>query len=245
MIILRARSLLNYLFEAEPFPRWRVSSGRCPNCHSRLFASFGRSAFLTRCIGCRANISTLSTVAVIAKLDITTLRAHEFSSYGAMFEYLRRHAGSFTCSEYFPDGAPVVGGIRNEDVTALTFENESIDLLTSNSVMEHVPDDVQGYRECYRVMKFGGLLVFTVPLCDASNTVKLASLERGRIIWHDTPEYHGSRATGPHSVPTFWRYSQHDICQRVQQVGFSRVELVDVMLSSAQGQPSKVVRAVK
>jgi SAM-dependent methyltransferase len=173
------------------------------------------------------------------------MRAHEFSSFGATFEYFRKHCPNFTFSEYFPGEPPVVGGIRNEDITDLTFASVSMDLLTSNGVLEHVPEDVQGYRECHRVLRPGGVLIFTVPLYDTPESVKLASAGEHGIVWHGNPEYHDSRLGGPLSAPTFWRHSWRDMCQRVGQVGFRSVELVDVILTPMQGGPSKVVKAMK
>ena len=184
-------------------------------------------------------------MSVLRGLDVNRLRAHEFSSYGANFEFLTKHCTDFTFSEYFPGKARVVNGIRNEDITNLTFPSNSIDLLTSNGVMEHVPEDVQGYCECHRVLKPGGVLVFSVPLYDTPESVKLASVSGDGIVWHGTPEYHDSRLQGPFSAPTFWRHSWRDMCDRVRRVGFSSVELVDVILSPAQGEPSRVVKAVK
>lgn len=246
VILSRASSILRYFTLAEPPYHWRVALGQCPRCGNRLFASFGRSAFLTRCLGCKANVVTLSTVAVLRKFEVSRLRAHELSSYGATFEYLRDQCPNFTFSEYIPNGPAFVGGIRNEDVTALSFASDSLDLLTSNGVMEHVPEDVRGYAECFRVLKPGGMLIFTVPLYDTESTVKMASMEGdGKIVWHREPEYHDSRRGGPKSAPTFWRHSCRDMVDRVRQVGFSHVDLLDVVLSKAQGEPSKVVCAIK
>jgi SAM-dependent methyltransferase len=176
---------------------------------------------------------------------VSRMRAHEFSSFGATFEFLKRHCTDFTYSEYFPGKSAMVNGIRNEDVTNQTFASNSLDLLTSNGVMEHVPEDVQGYLECHRVLKPGGMLIFTVPLYDTPESIKLASLNGKEIVWHGTPEYHDSRLGGPFTAPTFWRHSLRDMCGRVRQVGFRSVELVDVTLSKSHGEPSKVIKAVK
>jgi SAM-dependent methyltransferase len=244
-MIHRAKSALRYVSLAEPLWHWRISKGNCPNCAGGLFASLGRSAFLTRCLGCKANVVTLSTVSVLRSLDLGRMRAHEFSSFGATFEFLKKLCAEFSFSEYFPSKPPVVNGIRNEDITNLTFPSNTFDLLTSNGVMEHVPEDIQGYRECHRILKPGGTLVFTVPLYDTPKSVKLASVNENGIVWHGTPEYHDSRLGGPFSAPTFWRHSWRDMRDRVGQVGFRSVELVDVTLSLSQGEPSMVVKAVK
>jgi len=52
---------------------------------------------------------------------------------------------------------------RVADIINLPFTNESFDVVTCFDVFEHVPDDVRAFHEVHRVLKPGGLLVFTVP----------------------------------------------------------------------------------
>src|SRR6185436_15955201 len=137
-------------------------------------------------------------------------------------------------------------GIRNEDVQQLTFADESFDVVTSNQVFEHVPDDRRGYAECLRVLKPGGALIFTVPLYDTPHSETIARLAPdGRIEWLGTPEFHDSRLGGPKSAPAFHRHSLHDIADRVRGTGFARVtvEQTSVLRDGALAQP--VVYAVK
>ncbi|GKS58986.1 hypothetical protein YTPLAS18_25130 [Nitrospira sp.] len=203
---------------------------------------------MTRCLSCRANVTSLSIISVIEQhmRQYTVTRAWEMSTYGATLRYLKQHVHAVVTSEYYPDHSPgaMVGHVLNQDVQQLTFDDASLDLITSNQVFEHVPDDVQGYGECYRVLRSNGALIFTVPLADDPTTFRLAEIVNGRIMFHAAPEYHDSRITGPHSVLAFWRHSRIDICNRVAQVGF-RTQLVDVILSSSQRVPAKVIYAIK
>jgi SAM-dependent methyltransferase len=173
--------------------------------------------------------------------------AYELSTYGATLKYLENSFASVTVSEYIPSHArgSFVRGILNQDVQDLTFSDSSFDLVTSNMVFEHVPDDIKGYGECLRILRPGGVLIFTVPLYNTPSTVKLAELTSGGIKFLQEPEYHDSRIGGPKSALTFWRHSVNDICSRVKEVGFSNVSLVDVVIAPSQGLPSKVVYAVK
>lgn len=45
----------------------------------------------------------------------------------------------------------------------LPFKSASFDKATMSEVAEHLPDDVKGLKEVYRVLKKGGTLVLTVP----------------------------------------------------------------------------------
>lgn len=245
----RARTAIKYLSRADPVHEWKLSRGRCPACGPRLFVSLKQSDFMTRCMSCGANAVNLSVISVIEKAFGASTRfahAYELSTYGATHNYLRNNFDRFTTSEYMPTelkGA-VIKGVRNEDIQDLTFAANSFDLITSNQVMEHVPDDIKGYQECLRTLKPGGRLLFTVPLYDTPNTIKMAEVTSTGINFLQEPEYHDSRLAGPRSAVVFWRHSFHDICDRVRAAGFKTVELVDVIIAPSQRLPTKVVYAI-
>lgn len=50
------------------------------------------------------------------------------------------------------------------DITAIQFSDAHFDYVICHHVLEHVPADLQGIAECYRVLKPGGLAFFSVPL---------------------------------------------------------------------------------
>jgi len=52
---------------------------------------------------------------------------------------------------------------RVADIVNLPYTNDSFDVVTCFDVFEHVEDDVRAFHEVHRVLKPGGLLVFTVP----------------------------------------------------------------------------------
>lgn len=50
-----------------------------------------------------------------------------------------------------------------EDIQALSFSDDQFAFIMCNHVLEHVPDDQEALRECARVLKLGGLALFTMP----------------------------------------------------------------------------------
>lgn len=53
--------------------------------------------------------------------------------------------------------------IRHEDLTALSFSNESFDLVITQDVFEHIPDYRHSFSECARIIRDNGVLVFSIP----------------------------------------------------------------------------------
>jgi SAM-dependent methyltransferase len=51
----------------------------------------------------------------------------------------------------------------NQDLEQLTFPNDSFDVVITSDVMEHVRLDDRAHREIRRVLRSGGIYLFTVP----------------------------------------------------------------------------------
>jgi len=75
-----------------------------------------------------------------------------------------------------------------EDITALGFGNESLDLIVSSDVLEHVPRLDKALSESARVLRPGGAHLFTVP--PRAMTRKRAEIVAGKVIHFEPPEHH-------------------------------------------------------
>jgi SAM-dependent methyltransferase len=109
----------------------------------------------------------------------------------------------YICSEYFGErctSGDMVEGRMHQDLMSLSFDDESIDLVISSDVFEHIPDAYRAHREVYRVLKPGGRHVFTVPFYQTEFLDEQRTLTdiRGNAIFVKEPIYHGDplRADG-------------------------------------------------
>src|SRR5207253_7983377 len=109
--------------------------------------------------------------------------------------FAKNYSGTLGC-EYLSGGTDVgvrrAGGVRNEDLTALTFADRSFDLVVTFDVFEHIPDVMTAFRECRRVLAPGGRLFFSVPfgLNSRRNVIRAVQGQDGSIEHLLPPEYH-------------------------------------------------------
>ncbi|MCR4317523.1 MAG: class I SAM-dependent methyltransferase [Planctomycetes bacterium] len=83
--------------------------------------------------------------------------------------------------------------VRHENLLALSFQDETFDLVFHGDVLEHVPDYRKALRECARVLRKGGVLVFTVPYFDIPAHIERARMNADGSILEILPAvYHGN-----------------------------------------------------
>ena len=79
---------------------------------------------------------------------------------GNFYRYYFKQAQSYTTSEVRP-GCDLVLDVRSMP----TVPDECYDALFVSGVLEHVDDIWSAVRECYRIVKRGGVLLLGVPFC--------------------------------------------------------------------------------
>ena len=159
--------------------------------------------------------------------ELNKKKVYELSSQGPLFNYLKKRTKQLVFSEYFDDvkTGDFKNNIQCQDVQELTFGDNSFDVCTSTEVFEHVPDDLKGFKEIFRVLKAKGTFLLTVPLSLETNTVERAQYKNGRLQHILKPEYHGDNIRGWHQILCFRNYGK-DIVQRITSQGFKSVRLV-------------------
>ena len=172
-----------------------LTEGSDPNWRERL-----------ECSGCHLNNRKRASFHLF---DIFGMPERKSAIYlteqrGHFYSLLRKRHPNTTGSEY--RGTRYGGGeerfarlcgfrwgrIRNETLTALTFEDDRFDFVVCFEVFEHIPDHRRALRESCRCLKKDGKLFFTVPFNpNAQLNMTRACMDADGNVHHIlTPEYH-------------------------------------------------------
>jgi SAM-dependent methyltransferase len=223
--LLRRLRAARAIFQLAAFAVARV---RCPICGPSLLVSLSHDEHGVRCVRCGASAIHLAMGGALRAHvpDIARRDAYELSARGPLVAFLRRSTRSLATSEYFADVVPgaLRDGVCCEDVQRLTYADASFDLVTHTEVLEHVPDDARAFSELHRVLRPGGVMLFTVPL-HGEHTVERARQRDGNVEHLLPPAYHRDPLRGGAGILAFRDYGR-DILDRLRAVGFDAVEFL-------------------
>lgn len=141
-----------------------------------------------------------------------------------LYSFLKDRYPKLVGSEFLGDdaapGSVNEQGIRHEDLTRLSFEDDSIDYILSFDCLEHFPDFELAFAECYRSLKPGGRLLWSIPFIGKSlKNVIRAKVESGTIRHILPPEYHGD-PVNPAGCLCFTHFGW-EMLDQVRACGFS------------------------
>jgi O-antigen biosynthesis protein len=197
----------SYLYDEDgrPLPNWRETVV-CKHCglNSRLRASID---IVLNLLGARPTHSIYTTEQLT---PLYTLLSKRFP-YLVGSEYLG--------DDLFP--GVYVNGIRHEDVTQLSFKDNSLDFILSFDVLEHVPDYQKALFEFYRCLKVGGQILLSVPfIANAQETLVRAQVGHDGNVTHlCAPEYHGNPTKPDEGCLCFYHFGW-DILHALISSGF-------------------------
>jgi len=112
-------------------------------------------------------------------------------------DFLSRYASAYTSSQFLPDitfGQTSEDGIRSENLEALSFASNTIDIFVTQDVFEHIFFPNRAAKEIARVLTPGGIHIFTAPKFEKLTKSYARSLidSSGEVTHLFEPEYHGN-----------------------------------------------------
>lgn len=211
-------------------------AGSCPVCGTQrvLFSDFTENLRESgACSACGAsNRQRQMALALRRTLDLAPVgrltlpegcRLYSAEANGPLHAALADLPG-YVCSEYLGEthtpGASV-NGLRHEDLERLSFADETIDVMLSSDVLAHAADAYRAHRDIFRVLRRGGLHIFTVPFVPgaADDDVRARRVD-GEIEYLAEPLYHGDPVRPDQGI-LVWRIFGAAMLTRLQEIGFS------------------------
>lgn len=217
------RLILHILLNLRYLPQSRIRICRC--CHKQsLIVSLSKGDEFKVCIRCRANLRYEMMAEYLRTLNLKDLDILELDPssplrplLGKAKNYVRTYFSSLS-----QPGTIRSDGTRCEDITSLTFDDCSFDIIISSDVLEHVPNMSAAFTETKRVLRPGGFHLFTAPV--SPKTLKRAEIIDGKIIHLMEPEYHNDPLTQD-GILAFWNFGM-DAAEFFSQYGLE-ITIVD------------------
>jgi ubiquinone/menaquinone biosynthesis C-methylase UbiE len=168
-----------------------------PLCGSNL-----RSVALADAI--RAAVGTNLTLTDFATTpQASGLTMLEINEAGMLSPFLRRFPGHNLASY------PAI------DIHALPYLNDTFDLVVHSDTLEHVANPIRALQECWRILRPGATLCFTIPTI-------VERLSRSRVGLQKS--YHGSPETSAEDFVVHTEFGA-DMWTYVLRAGFSAVSI--------------------
>lgn len=131
---------------------------------------------------------------------------HESSPCGPSSDYIKNNCDNYTESQFFKNVnyGEYLYGVRCENLECMTFDSESFDIFITQDVFEHVLNPSLAFREIARVLKPGGMHIFTMPwYTNLTKTIQRAKQIEDSIEFIEPPIYHGNPIDSSGSLVTY------------------------------------------
>ena len=163
---------------------------------------------------------------------LTDLHIHEFGASGPIAGILSS-SPLFSKSEYFDDvplGGKRSDGTTCQDLTRLTYGDQSFDVVLTQDVFEHVSDPELAFREVYRVLRPGGSHIFTVPYSPKLNASRKRARVTGDVVEDLLPRVYHRDPIRPEGALVVTDFG-NDLSQLLETIGF-RVRLHETLVET-------------
>lgn len=198
---------------------WKLSEIERKNFSRResMYCAFCGCSYRLRALAraitlCTTNSTEyISLESVIAGGKLNSLKVAEINSCGVLHEILKGIPG-LIYSEYMP----VNKAVPHQDLMALSYKDNSMDIVLTSDTLEHVPDPKKAFSEIFRILKPGGKHIFTVPALLNRKTKIRTVIKDNNILNLESASFHGS-GEDDYLV---WSEFGADIVNMIEDAGF-------------------------
>lgn len=187
------------------------------------------------CVGLSSKLNSRIRATLLAiQHSYDTTKLHQSDVYLTeavtdLYGWFEGKTNTLTGSEYLGQNlksGAFQNGIMHQDITDLSFADNTFDIGVCLEVLEHVPDYKKGFNELARVTRKGGSMFISVPFLEnAEKTLIRASIgANGELIHHLEPEYHGDPVNANGGILCFQHFGW-DIVTDLTNAGFSAVRV--------------------
>jgi SAM-dependent methyltransferase len=183
--------------------------------------------------GCGLNGRTRLILTVLDEILSTRQFTHSLvlERLTPFYAHLEKRLPGLIGSEYLGEEIPAGDvversgiAVRSESMMALSFETGSLDLVMHFDVLEHVPDWRLGLQECGRVLKHGGVMLFTAPFYhELDRNIVRAVWEDGKIRHLLPAGYHGNPISTDGSL--VFIHPSWEVHEFMTSLGFASVKM--------------------
>jgi SAM-dependent methyltransferase len=192
-------------------------SFKCPNCKSSL--RYREQAKSIVSLYGKNSCNSFSELA--EDIDFQNLTIFEPGVSGPFRKYFKDFK-NYHQSFYWDDLelGESRDGMQNQDLMNLTYEDDSFDLIITSDIFEHVRKPFLGFTEIHRVLKLGGVHVFSIPVHYPvpKRTHFRVNTTGPEDIYIDPPHYHGDGKGGKSLVYVDYGL---DLINQLNDIGFN------------------------
>lgn len=125
-------------------------------------------------------------------------------------------------SEFFDPSlksGSLVGGVLHEDAMNPSFKDQTLDLVISSDVFEHIPDPYLAHQEVFRCLRPGGAHIFTVPYLNECEKDDIrARIVDGCEVYFSEKQFHGDPLR-PEGVLVYTLFGR-EMLAKLEEIGF-------------------------
>lgn len=134
------------------------------------------------------------------------LKIHESSPSKRLAKRVEEECKDYTYSFFYEDkplGEELESGGINQNLENMTFDDDVFDVFITQDVFEHVLNPIKAFQEIERVLKPGGIHIFTVPIYLFTKTRPRVVFEGGELVNVLPAVYHGNPISKEGSLVTW------------------------------------------